>query len=395
MKILHLFHYEKKFVIVAAEIFNECKELQNEFRVLSANVAEGNEFFLGKENISVVDEGYVLSEDLMKDLAWCDCLVVHYMDELKARAVLRAPKQLPIVWSGWGGDYYDLISQGGGNLLADRTRRLVEKIETQIDWSIKNIKQKILKTVRKIRDQAIFVPRIKKAIKRIDYFSSPFPEDFDLIRTYFGNEFQPTYTRVFYGSVERTCAPGVAAIYGNNILVGNSATATNNHLDVFNLLSTIDLGDRRIIVPLSYGDAEYRDAIIAYGRELFGDRFQPIVEFMPLDRYNTLIAQCSLVVMGHRRQQGGGNTVTQLYKGAKVFLDEANTVYQYYKSRGAFVNTLTELKVGGAHVFEPLTDEQRSKNRTVLEAYSSNEAVSHAVQDFARQLREHRGNDHA
>lgn len=395
MKILHLFPDEKKFVIVAAEIFNMCKELENSFRVISANVSDAQKFFSGQQNIRVVDKRYAASKALMEDLAWCDCLVVHFMDGLKAKAILRAPDHLPIVWSGWGGDYFDLLPQGGSNLLGNETQRLVKTLDRQIGWSASKLKQKMKNIARKIRNEVLYAPLIKKAIKRVDYFSSPFPEDFDLLRAHLGNDFHPAYTRIFYGSVERTYVPGVESVYGNNILVGNSATATNNHLEVFKILSKLDLGDRKIVVPLSYGDVDYRDAIISYGRALFGDRFQPIVEFMPLDQYNTLIAQCSVVVMGHRRQQGGGNTVTQLYKGAKVFLDEANTVYQYLKNRGAFVNTLNELQVCGPSVFEPLTDAQKRKNREVLEDYASNEVVLAGVRDFVQQIRSHGVSEHA
>jgi dTDP-N-acetylfucosamine:lipid II N-acetylfucosaminyltransferase len=391
MKILHIFHFEKKFVIVAAEIFDACKKLENSFKVLSSNVAAAKDFFAGRENISVVEENYVSSEALRNDIMWCDCLVVHYMDELKAKAVLSAPRDLPIIWSGWGGDYYDLINPGEKNLLSELTQNLTKEMETHSKLSVKNLNNKIKNFARNARNKIIYVPRIKKAINRTNYFSTPFPEDYYLARENFGGQFQAVYTRIFYGSVERTYMPGAKEIYGTNILVGNSATATNNHLDSFKLLSALELGDRRIVVPLSYGDARYRKAIIAHGRELFGDRFCPIVDFMPLDQYNTLIAQCSVVVMGHRRQQGGGNTVTQLYKGAKVFLDEANTVYQYLKNRGAFVNTLSELKEGREHVLEPLTKEQIHTNRAVLDAYSSNAVVSNSMNELVRQLRTRMG----
>ncbi len=395
MKILHLVPYEKKFVLVAAEIFDSCKEIENSFRVITANVSEARNFFADQKNVRVVNKLlYPYSKALKEDLAWCDCLVVHFMDGIKAKVIMCVPDHLPVVWSGWGGDYYDLLPQGGGNLFGDETQQLVKKLNRKIGWTTPQLIQKFKNIARVVINHA-YAPWIKKAIKRVDYFSAPFPEDFDLLRAYFGNDFHAAYTRVFYGSVERTYVPGVDSVYGNNILVGNSATASNNHLEVFKILSQLDLGDRKIVAPLSYGDADYRAAIISHGHALFGARFQPIVEFMPLDQYNTFIAQCSMVVMGHRRQQGGGNTVTQLYKGAKVFLDDASTVYQYLKNRGAFVYTLHDLQSGGASVFDSLTDEQKRKNREVLEAYAGNEVVLRSVRDFVQQIRLHGVNKNA
>jgi dTDP-N-acetylfucosamine:lipid II N-acetylfucosaminyltransferase len=396
MKILHLAPYEKKFVLVAAEIFDSCKEIENSFRIITANVSDAKIFFANQKNVRVVNKLlYPYSKALNEDLAWCDCLVVHFMDGIKAKIIMRAPKHLPVVWSGWGGDYYDLLPQGVDNQLGDETRRLVKMLNRKIGWTLPQLIQKFKNIVTVVINHALYTLWLKKAIKRVDYFSAPFPEDFDLLRSHFGNDFRPSYTQVFYGSVERTYVPGVESVYGNNILVGNSATAPNNHLEVFKMLSQLDLGDRKIVAPLSYGDADYRAAIISQGHALFGARFQPIVEFMPLDQYNTLIAQCSIVVMGHRRQQGGGNTVTQLYKGAKVFLDDVSTVYQYLKNRGAFVYTLHDLQTGGASVFDPLSDEQKLKNQEVLEAYAGNEVVLRSVRDFVQQIRLHGVNKNA
>jgi dTDP-N-acetylfucosamine:lipid II N-acetylfucosaminyltransferase len=246
-----------------------------------------------------------------------------------------------------------------------------------------------------LRYELFYLPRIKRAIRRTDFFSSPFPEDFDLLRAYFKEDFHPTYTRVFYGSVERTYVPGAERVYGRNILVGNSATATNNHLEVFAILAGMDLGHRKIVVPLSYGDDVYRDAILDRGRSMFGERFQPMTEFLPLEQYNNLIAQCSVVVMGHKRQQGTGNTATLLYKGAKVFLEEVNTVYQYLRNRGGYVYTLDDLKKGGVEAFAPLTEEQKGKNRAVLEDYASTEVVLAGVKAFAQHIKAYKATKRA
>lgn len=375
MKILHLASFDEKFIKVAADIFNSAEGVTNLFLVFASDVPAAQKFFANLEHIRVVDKHYIHTQSLVKDFDWCDCLVVHYLDYLKARVVLRSPKDLPVVWSGWGGDYYYLIAKGEHNLLGGNTQQLVKLLDKQNGHH----GQKMLRWVKNVARRILITPIIKKAIYRINYFSSPFPEDFELLKSRLGCDWSVKYVRVFYGSVKLTYMPGPEQVHGKNILVGNSSTPTNNHLEIFDMLAQIDLGDRQIVAPLSYGDPIYRDAVIAYGRNLFGSRFQPIVDFMPLEQYNTFIAGCSVVVMGHRRQQGGGNAVTMLYKGAKVFLDEANTVYQYLKSKGAFVYSLHELQSKEANVFTPLTEEQKRKNREVMEGYSGHEMVLRSV----------------
>ena len=58
-------------------------------------------------------------------------------------------------------------------------------------------------------------------------------------------------------------------ILGNNILLGNSSTETNNHLDVLFLLQNEGIIDRKLILPLSYGSDLYRQYVVAEGRKLF------------------------------------------------------------------------------------------------------------------------------
>lgn len=391
MKILHLAPDDKKFVITTADIFDATIGLENSYRVIVENMEDARKIYAENDNICVVNDQYCGSISFKEDLASCDCLVVHYMDRLKAQAIMQAPSRLPIVWSGWGGDYYNLLPQGGNNLLGEETRRLVSELRSRTDSSskVRRIFKNLKGVAYKIRNTTLHAPQLKRAIRRVDYFSSPFPEDFDLLRKHLGSDFNPVYTRIFYGSVERTYMPGVEKICGNNILVGNSATATNNHLEVFGMLKNVAVDDRKIVVPLSYGDMSYKEAVIKRGRELFGENFLPLVEFMPLDQYNTIIAHCAVVVMGHRRQQGGGNTFTMLYKGAKVFLDRASTVYQYLKKNGAFVYTLDELCYLGAGIFEPLTEEQRQVNREVLQRHTSNRVVMDGMRRFSRQIESH------
>ncbi len=384
MRILHLAPDERKFIVAAAEIFDACEEIENWFRVVAHPAFAAQQFFSVRKNIHVVDVNYVSSKALMEDFAQCDCLVVHFMDEMLAKAVMRAPARLPVVWSGWGGDYYHLILREE-KLYGPETLKLLKSLDRGIGGML-HLRKLAGKLARDAR--AVLRPSWKKrAIKRVDFLSTPFLEDYELLKTRLGEDFRPVYTRVFYGSLERTCAPGVPEVYGDNILVGNSATPTNNHLEVFKLLAGLELGSRKIVVPLSYGDHGYRDAIISHARALFGERFHPLIEFMPLDQYNNCIAQCSIVVMGHRRQQGAGNTFTLLNKGAKVFMDEASTVYRYLKNRGAFVYALSELQTGLA--FEPLTDDQKCKNRAVLQHYIGDKTVSQGVRDFVQQIRLH------
>jgi hypothetical protein len=155
---------------------------------------------------------------------------------------------------------------------------------------------------------------------------------------------------------------------------------------VFALLARLPLAGRRVVVPLSYGDAVYRDAVIALGRRLFGDRFVPIVEYMPLERYNAVLADCSIAVMGHRRQQGLGNIGTMMLMGARVFIDPASTAYRHFVSRGAVVSPLADLAAGDPTALAPLTADEQAVNREVLDRVWGSDTVRRNVHALVSRL---------
>jgi len=160
----------------------------------------------------------------------------------------------------------------------------------------------------------------------------------------------------------------------DNVLVGNSASPFNNHLDAFEALSAMNLDGRQVVTPLSYGDAKYRDFVIAEGRRLLGSNFVPLLDFLPLDEYTSVMATCGIVVMNHVRQQGLGNVATALHQGARVFLNHRSPLFHFLHERGAVVNSLREMTPDGS-AFQPLSPAGRAANRTVVEREWSSEVV--------------------
>nr|WP_239027293.1 TDP-N-acetylfucosamine:lipid II N-acetylfucosaminyltransferase [Ramlibacter algicola] len=130
---------------------------------------------------------------------------------------------------------------------------------------------------------------------------------------------------------------------GGDVLLGNSATPTNNHLEALELLADILPAGRRVVCPLSYGDARYGDAIESAGHRLLGDRFLPLREYMEPHAYAEVLGACSVVVMNHRRQQAAGNIVFALCSGAHVFLRAENSLVASLRRLGVDVHDMEGL----------------------------------------------------
>ena len=118
------------------------------------------------------------------------------------------------------------------------------------------------------------------------------------------------------------------------ILLGNSATKENHHIEALKKLERFKNDDIMILCPLSYGDKEYAKVVINVGRSIFKDKFIPITEYMEYDKYISLIASCSIVIFNNDRQQGLGNINVMLNYGRKVYLRATTSMWSDYTKYG-------------------------------------------------------------
>lgn len=118
------------------------------------------------------------------------------------------------------------------------------------------------------------------------------------------------------------------------IQIGNSADPSNNHLEVFRAIKGHLGSDFEILCPLSYGDQDYATNVIRVGKEMWGDSFRPLTDFMSYEDYVKELSSVDCLILNHKRQQGLGNLNLALSLGAKVFVRSDTTTYKDYSSMG-------------------------------------------------------------
>lgn len=143
------------------------------------------------------------------------------------------------------------------------------------------------------------------------------------------------------------------------IQVGNSADPTNNHLEVFNKLEKYKNEEIEIIVPLSYGNAQYRDKVIEEGTKKFGNKFNPIVDYMPFEKYLELLAKIDVAIFNHKRQQAMGNIITLLGLGKKVYIRDDITTWRFCAEHGLKVYSLNE---DVSELFDEMLENEKANN---------------------------------
>lgn len=377
-RVLH-FASDEKVIPLIQGLFEEALPGQSEFRVH----AEGGPLRHVRPGPGVRQVGreYFASAAAREDLQRCDCLVIHGLTPYFAPALRQLPEGVLVLWAGWGFDYYDLLEERIGPLVLPRTRRLQRGGRTldrlrylaRVDAPL----AKVWGALRRALQPRSPHP-VREFAHRFDLFSVT-PGEVELVRGALP-QLHADYHMLVYATTEDTLAVG-PDMAGPDLLVGNSATPTNNHAEVFDALARVDLSGRRVLVPLNYGSAAYAEAVCRLGRQRFGDAFVPLRTFLPLAEYHDVTKTCGTVIMNHRRQQAVGTLSAALYKGARVVLRPESPVYAFYSKMGITLGSIDDLEAGGGDVLAPLPAAVRARNRELIGAFLGR---SKAVADIRR-----------
>gem|GEM_PF-2548656 len=220
----------------------------------------------------------------------------------------------------------------------------------------------------------------KHAVRKIGNLCSLLEEDYEKVCNTF--DVKPKYHKIFYPNLldlktlEETKKPTTSEEPGKSlrILVGNSATITNEHDEILTALKKLSFEKPpTILCPLSYGDEKYALEVAHLGEDLFDKNFVPITEFMKPDDYSHFLNSVDIGIFAHKRQQAVGNIVALLLLGKKVFIRSDVTTYSWLKRLGVTVyDTMTILKDQNPD-FSPMDSEARQNNRTIIKSEFSEE----------------------
>ncbi|MFY4783628.1 TDP-N-acetylfucosamine:lipid II N-acetylfucosaminyltransferase [Aliarcobacter butzleri] len=150
-----------------------------------------------------------------------------------------------------------------------------------------------------------------------------------------------------------------------NIQLGNSADLTNNHIEVLEKLVKYKNENIQIYAPLSYGDKGYTKEVIFKGKEIFGDKFVPLTEFMSFEKYLEFLSKIDIAIFAHKRQQAMGNIITLLGLGKKVYLRKDITTWQFFLEKGIKVYDVENIGL------ELLNKQIKKENQQKIKEYFS------------------------
>lgn len=153
---------------------------------------------------------------------------------------------------------------------------------------------------------------------------------------------------------------------GKYIMVGNSASFSNNHFYILNYLEKLGLpSDFKIIMPLSYGGTQkYADDVEKRFKDAFPGKVDVLRQYIPLQEYNNLFLNINSCIMSSWRQESIGTIILCLYLGIKVFMSQKSPLYQWLKDCGFIIFELESASCNSLQ--NSLDDDSRILNRKLI-----------------------------
>lgn len=343
---------------------------QNTFIIIKPPANPPIKFTGNIPNIKIYVINNNLINELDKETANADLVILHGLNYVTANLINKSETPWKFLWMILGAELYENPYIYKGNLYGEKTAKIKEKFKTEL-----SVKEKLKNIYRKLRYSNLLsnddknLRFIATSAKRLKYCGSLFKEEVELLKknrilnTDVVHQYFSYYPIEYFTGGEKD-----QVVEGQNILLGNSASFTNNHLEAFDILKGFNLEDRKIVTTLSYGDKEYATEINRIGNETFGQKFDPLINFMPLEDYNRIMKSCGIVIMNHYRQQAVGNILSSLWFGCKVYLNEKNPVFHYLNRIGCYIFSIEkDLNPENINALKPLLPEQIKANRTALE----------------------------
>ena len=363
MKILHITD-DNIFFDNAIEQFEYCYPNQNHTIVWSENQKLSK--IKQSKNIKIKKNNDFTEIDKISKY---DVLVMHSLNIQNSKFVNKiTDSSVKTIWLLHGYEVYGL-DDFKPNEIYDTLTLNAFNLKRNFSNNIKNIIRPIAETVLKTQSKTI-----KEAIAKADYMGVLYKEEYDFLKHKFN--YKAKWLPFTFYPLEKII-PNKTEITntGNNIFIGNSASLTSNHLDIFEKLKLIGLLDnQKIICPLSYGNKEYANKLIKIGVSYFPEKFEPLTEFLKIDEYNEIIFDCSVTIMNHHVQQGVGNLLAMIYSGSKVFLSEKNSLFHYLKRIGVFIFSIED-DLTNLNDLLPLNVKMQQENKNIIKSEFNQEKL--------------------
>ncbi len=318
-------------------------------------------------------------EELIQYMNKSSKVFIHYLFDYICELMCKFDIKSPTYWIVWGGDIYNYIDT---NLFDEHTVKLLESIGYKISTTVNkdNIKNFYRKSaIRKINYILANIEgdigefgKIKEnyiTVAKHLPFIYPNPIDLNLLDQCINDDSSISHLKNGYKYM---------------VLVGNSSSAGNNHIDILYKMSKIESKDFCIVMPLSYGGIDkYVNKLIKEGKRLFGERFIPITDFLSPEEYFCLLKQVDIAIFNHNRQQAFGNMIALFCLGKKIYIKTNTTLYPLLRMLNIDIYDVSDLDNASIENVVRYSDNSANNNKkNILDIYNDKTALNYSKNVF-------------
>ncbi len=305
--ITHLIPDEKFTYKIINFFSSEFKEIDNNYIVYN----DGHNFYDGNfDKVTYINSFKQDDSKIINKLKDSEKIIVHGFDSVDLIVFLNKHIKLTskCIFLIWGADIYNdhlFLKENNGFYIKRRIKTLLKR----------------------------------RMLKRSNNFMTFTYDDYDRAHEWFGingNRFDCLYPSNLDVTSLKKIEKELDTKDNNGpikVIVGNSATITNNHLEAFEKLSKFKNENIVFYCPLSYGDKEYGAVVEEKGKEIFGDKFIPIKDFMNINDYSKMLANMDIGIFAYDRQQATENLEILSYFGAKMYIKKDTALWNHYVKR--------------------------------------------------------------
>jgi dTDP-N-acetylfucosamine:lipid II N-acetylfucosaminyltransferase len=327
MRILHI-ATEKKFIIPLMNIVNDDNNHRYIILTKKENIKQNNILFLNKRI-------YFLK--LLYALNNCDKIILHglFSDALINILFFQPWLTKKCYWFMLGGDFYNPKKQS-------------------------------------------FIKR--KFIKKIKNFVTYIKGDFEYVKKIYGCSGELFECFMYPSNLSKNYTVNKNLKDTINIQVGNSADPTNNHMQVFDFLRKFKNDNIKIFTPLSYGNNNYAKLVISKGKNIFGDKFIPMLKFKENSEYLNFLTEIDIAIFAHDRQQAMGNIITLLGMGKKVYMKSNITPWILFSDIGVKAFDFNDISL------DLIDSKMMNQNINKIKSYFSKESYVQQLESIFNKI---------
>ena len=332
-RILHIAPNEVKFMIPYYDVVSEHFDIRkHKFYLLGNNIED-----VDLENVVCLSRGNCIFYlfKLIKDFLIAPKIILHTLQSFDVLLLFFMPWVCKkCYWVIWGSDLYDDI------------------LRKKNDWNVIN---------------KLFYMMKKRVCKNLGYYITYIKGDYELAVKTFNSSAKFVECLMYTSNVFNDFYVKTNRDENINIQLGNSAASSNNHIRILEELTRFKDKNIRIFLPLSYGEKKYSERVIEKGEKLFGEKFIPLTEFMPYEKYLEFLMNIDIAIFAHRRQQGMGNIINLLGLGKKVYLRSDITPWGLFRDNNVKVYDVKDIQL------DLIDDCIKNKNQMKIKKYFSKE----------------------